>query len=73
MRVIGQFRDIGDPNRFVWLRGFPDMPSREKALSRLLYSRSGLEVIFWGRSIEDDRQHGRTAAAPCSSGFRLLT
>ena len=33
MRVIGQFRDIGDPNRFVWLRGFPDMPSREKALT----------------------------------------
>jgi hypothetical protein len=33
MRVIGQFRDIGDPNRFVWLRGFPDMSSREKALT----------------------------------------
>jgi hypothetical protein len=33
MRVIGQFRDLGDPNRFVWLRGFPDMPSREKALT----------------------------------------
>jgi hypothetical protein len=33
MRVIGQFRDLGDPNSFVWLRGFPDMPSREKALT----------------------------------------
>jgi hypothetical protein len=33
MRVIGQFRDLGDPNRFVWLRGFPDMPSRERALT----------------------------------------
>lgn len=33
MRVIGQFRDIGDPNRFVWLRGFPDMPARERALT----------------------------------------
>jgi hypothetical protein len=33
MRVIGQFRDIGDPNRFVWLRGFPDMPAREQALT----------------------------------------
>jgi quinol monooxygenase YgiN len=33
MRVIGQFRDLGDPNRFVWLRGFRDMPSREKALT----------------------------------------
>lgn len=34
MRVIGQFRDIGDPNRFVWMRGFKDMPTREKALNR---------------------------------------
>jgi hypothetical protein len=33
MRIIGQFRDIGDPNRFVWLRGFPDMPARERALT----------------------------------------
>src|SRR5688572_13661912 len=33
MRVIGQFRDLGDPNRFVWLRGYPDMPSRERALT----------------------------------------
>jgi hypothetical protein len=33
MRIIGQFRDLGDPNRFVWLRGFPDMPSRERALT----------------------------------------
>jgi NIPSNAP len=32
MRVIGQFRDLGDPNRFVWMRGFPDMPTRERAL-----------------------------------------
>jgi len=33
MRVIGQFRDLGDPNRFVWLRGFPDMPTRGRALT----------------------------------------
>jgi hypothetical protein len=31
-RVIGQFRDLDDPNRFVWLRGFRDMPSRAQAL-----------------------------------------
>lgn len=31
-RVIGQFRDLGDPNRFVWMRGFSDMPARERAL-----------------------------------------
>lgn len=32
-RIIGQFRDMGDPNRFVWLRGFADMPARERALT----------------------------------------
>jgi quinol monooxygenase YgiN len=31
-RVIGQFRDPDDSNRFVWLRGFRDMPSRAQAL-----------------------------------------
>jgi hypothetical protein len=32
MTVIGQFRDLDDPNRFVWLRGFHDMPSRAQSL-----------------------------------------
>src|SRR5215469_12446788 len=30
--VIGQFRDLEDPDRFVWLRGFPDMDKRLAAL-----------------------------------------
>jgi hypothetical protein len=30
--VIGQFRDLDDPNRFVWLRGFADMDARAHAL-----------------------------------------
>ncbi len=32
MEVIGQFRDLDDPNRFVWLRGFSDMRARREAL-----------------------------------------
>lgn len=32
MKIIGQFRDENDPNRFVWLRGFRDMPSRAQEL-----------------------------------------
>ena len=32
MRVIGQFRDLDRPDRFVWLRGFDDMASRTVAL-----------------------------------------
>jgi quinol monooxygenase YgiN len=34
MAVIAQFRDLDDPDRFVWLRGFADMPSRAEALGR---------------------------------------
>lgn len=33
IKVIGQFRDLVRPARFVWLRGFCDMPSRAKALT----------------------------------------
>jgi hypothetical protein len=33
MKVIGQFRDLDNPNRFVWLRGFPDMAARAKSLA----------------------------------------
>lgn len=32
IRVIGQFRDRDDPDRFVWLRGFTDMAARGAAL-----------------------------------------
>jgi hypothetical protein len=30
--VIGTFRDLDDPDRFVWLRGFADMETRKDAL-----------------------------------------
>jgi hypothetical protein len=33
IKVIGQFRDLDHPDRFVWLRGFSDMTARAKALS----------------------------------------
>jgi len=35
MRIIGQFRVPGDPNQFVWLRGFQDMTSRAQGLRDL--------------------------------------
>jgi hypothetical protein len=34
MALVGQFRDADDPDRFVWLRGFPDMQTRAEALGR---------------------------------------
>ncbi len=32
MTIIGQFRDINNPDRFVWLRGFSDMEARRAQL-----------------------------------------
>ena len=32
MRLVGQFRDLDRPDRFVWIRGFADMPARKEAL-----------------------------------------
>ena len=31
--VLGQFRDLDDPDKFVWLRSFPDMVARKEALT----------------------------------------
>ena len=33
MHVPGLFADLDDPDRLVWLRGFPDMAARQRALS----------------------------------------
>lgn len=33
MRMVGQFRDVDDPNRFTWIREFPDMTQRAWALN----------------------------------------
>jgi len=33
MAIVGQFCDLDDPDRFVWIRGFASMPSRAAALS----------------------------------------
>lgn len=32
MHIIGHFRDLDAPDRFVWLRGFPSMEARREAL-----------------------------------------
>jgi hypothetical protein len=33
MRIVGTFRDLDDPDRFVWLRGFADLSARADALA----------------------------------------
>jgi hypothetical protein len=33
MRLLGQFRDLDDPNRFTWMREFSSMEARARALT----------------------------------------
>jgi NIPSNAP len=33
MAIVGQFRDLDDPDRFTWIRGFASMPDRARALA----------------------------------------
>ena len=42
MHLVGLFRDLDAPDRFVWLRGFADMPTRRASAAGLLW-RPGLE------------------------------
>lgn len=35
--VGGRFLDLDDPDRFVWVRSFPDMAARERALHAFYY------------------------------------
>lgn len=35
--IIGQFRDLDDPDRYVWLRGFAGMEARKAALEAFYY------------------------------------
>src|SRR6266545_2866010 len=37
MHIAGHFRDLDDPDRFVWLRGFADLDARRKALEDFYY------------------------------------
>lgn len=37
MRLVGQFRDQDDPNRFTWIRAFADMETRERGLNAFYF------------------------------------
>jgi NIPSNAP len=59
MTVLGQFIDLDEPDRFVWLRGFPDMATRL----------AGLEA-FYGGSVW--RRHADAANATMIDSDNVL-
>ena len=62
MRILGTFRDLDDPDQFVWLRGFDDMASRAPALAAFY---SGPVWKAQQRGCErDDGGRRQRAAAP---------
>ncbi|MFJ3161101.1 NIPSNAP family protein [Streptomyces kanasensis] len=59
MAVLGQFRDLDDPDRFVWLRGFRDMQERHRGLG-----------AFYGGPVWE--RHGPAANATMVSSDDVL-
>ncbi len=59
MSVLGQFRDLDDPDSLVWMRGFASMETRKDALES-----------FYGGPVW--RQHARTANATMISSDNVL-
>jgi NIPSNAP len=59
MKIIGQFRDLNNPERFVWLRGFHDMHSRAEALK-----------AFYGGPVW--KAHGKAANATMIDSDNVL-
>src|SRR5688572_14889053 len=59
IRIIGQYRDLDDPDRFVWLRSFSDMESRKESLTKLYTG------PIW-------KAHGRVAAGTMVDSDNVL-
>jgi NIPSNAP len=59
--VIGQFRDLNNPDRFVWLRGFADMVSRAQQLEE-----------FYGGPIWKEHREAANATMIDSDNVLLL-
>ena len=72
MTLVGQFRDLDNPDRFVWLRGFADMTTRARALQDF-YGGPVWKDASRGGQRDDDRLRQRPALAPARSvsGFSL--
>lgn len=61
MAVLGQFRDLDAPDRFVWLRGFTDMAARRRGLA-----------AFYGGPVWQRHRTAANATMLDSDDVRLL-
>lgn len=61
IRIVGQFCDVDDPDRFVWLRGFTDMNARRAALE-----------AFYGGPVWAEHRDAANATMVDSSDVLLL-
>ena len=71
MTLVGQFRDLDDPNRFVWLRGFADMTTRAQALHDF-YGGPVWKSPSRSSQRDDDRLRQRPALASGATGLRVF-
>ncbi len=47
MKILGPFLSVEDPDTFFWMRGFPDIPSRETMKTKFY------EGELWKRELEN--------------------
>jgi len=47
MKILGPFLSVEDPDTFFWMRGFPDLPSREPMKAKFY------EGKLWKRELEN--------------------
>lgn len=61
MKIVGTFRDLDRPDRFVWIRGFADMPSRAEGLN-----------AFYGGPVWQQHRNAANATMVDSDNVLLL-
>ncbi|HET9623049.1 MAG TPA: NIPSNAP family protein [Kofleriaceae bacterium] len=86
MTVLGQFRDLDDPDRFVWLRGFPDLATRAAKLAAFYggpvwkahreaanATMIDSDDVLLLRPVDDDRERPVVIGAPADGGIIAAT
>lgn len=66
MRVEGEFRDLDDPDCFVWVRSFEDMDARTEALASFYDGPAWKRA--WAGGERDDAQFRQCPVAQAGGG-----